>query len=112
MSVFQGKRAAAAAAITAATALALAPQALAASFEVNFDCAGDSPLGQQEFSLQQSTEVTAPETVAPGGDLEIVTDPAPNTVPAEVDLVLPDWTVNLGRTMPCVVGMYSPVAWR
>ncbi|MER2091791.1 MAG: cyclase, partial [Saccharopolyspora rectivirgula] len=72
MSVFQGKRAAAAAAITAATALALAPQALAASFEVNFDCAGDSPLGQQEFSLQQSTEVTAPETVAPGGDLEIV----------------------------------------
>jgi len=85
MSVFQGKRAAAAAAITAATALALAPQALAASFEVNFDCAGDSPLGQQEFSLQQSTEVTAPETVAPGGDLEIVIDPAPNTVPAEVN---------------------------
>lgn len=81
----RGRRVATAAALTAAAALALTPQALAAAFDVNFDCSGSSPVGEQQFSLQQGADVTAPETVAPGGTLDIVIDPAVNTVPAEVN---------------------------
>ncbi|MCI2421790.1 cyclase [Saccharopolyspora sp. K220] len=83
--VLRGRRAATAAAFAAVAALALTPQALAAAFDINFDCAGDSPLGQQQFSLQQAADVTAPATVAPGGALDIVIDPAPNTLPSEVN---------------------------
>ncbi|MDA3648802.1 cyclase [Saccharopolyspora indica] len=81
----RGRRVATAAALTAAAALAFTPQALAAAFDVNFDCSGSSPVGEQQFSLQQGADVTAPATVAPGGALDIVIDPAVNTVPAEVN---------------------------
>ncbi|GAA4614674.1 cyclase [Saccharopolyspora hordei] len=84
-SLLRGRRAATAVALTAAAALAFTPQALAAAFDVNFDCSGDSPVGEQQFSLQQSADVTAPETVSPGGTLDIVIDPAVNTVPSEVN---------------------------
>ncbi|GAA4888037.1 MULTISPECIES: cyclase [Saccharopolyspora] len=79
------KRTATAAAIAAATALAFSPQALAAAFDINFDCSGDSPLGEQLFSLPQTAEVIAPASVAPGAGLELVIDPEPSTVPTEVN---------------------------
>ncbi|GAA2774636.1 cyclase [Saccharopolyspora taberi] len=72
-------------ALVAVAALAFTPQAAAASFDINFDCSGDSPVGEQKFTLGQSTDVTAPATVAPGAALDIVIDPAPNTVPGEVN---------------------------
>ncbi|MER7011834.1 cyclase [Saccharopolyspora sp. NPDC000359] len=81
----RSRRAAAAAALTAAAALAFTPQALAAAFDVNFDCSGASPVGEQQFDFQQGADVTAPDTVAPGGALDIVIDPAVNTVPSEVN---------------------------
>ncbi|MEV0084250.1 cyclase [Saccharopolyspora sp. NPDC050642] len=84
-SLLRGRRAAITAAVAAATALALTPQAMAAAFDINFDCAGDSPVGEQKFALQQAADVTAPASVAPGGALDIVIDPGPNTVPAEVN---------------------------
>ncbi|GAB3299711.1 hypothetical protein [Parasphingorhabdus pacifica] len=81
----RGARALTATVFAAAPVLALAPPAAAESFDINFACSGDSPVGQQEFSLGQSADVVAPETVAPGGNLDIVIDPAVNTVPAEVN---------------------------
>ncbi|WP_216216196.1 cyclase [Amycolatopsis aidingensis] len=64
---------------------ALATPATAESFDITFDCRADAPIvGPQQVSLSQATEVTAPATVAPGGELDVVVDPAPNTVPAEV----------------------------
>lgn len=81
----RGSRAASAAVIAAATALALTSQALAAAFDVNFDCSGSSPVGEQQFSLQQPADVTAPASVAPGGALDTVIDPGPNSVPAKVN---------------------------
>lgn len=72
-------------ALAVAPVLALAPVAAAAAFDINFDCSGASPVGEQQFSLQQGTDVTAPATVAPGGALDIVIDPAPNTIPGEVN---------------------------
>ncbi|QUH00577.1 cyclase [Saccharopolyspora erythraea] len=74
-----------AAAVAAVAALAFTPQAAAASFDVNFDCSGDSPVGEQLFTLSQATDVTAPATVAPGAALDVVIDPAPNTIPGEVN---------------------------
>ncbi|MFC7343312.1 cyclase [Saccharopolyspora griseoalba] len=84
-SVLGGKRAVTATALVAVAALAFTPQAMAATFDINFDCQGDSPLGAEQFSLQQTTDVTAPETVAPGAAFDIVVDPAVNTVPGEVN---------------------------
>ncbi|MGP4018854.1 cyclase [Saccharopolyspora sp. 5N708] len=84
-SVLRGRRAATAAAFAAVAALALTPQALAAAFDINFDCAGDSPVGEQQFSLQQAADVTAPATVAPGGALDVLIDPGLNTLPSEVN---------------------------
>ena len=81
----RGVRVLTATVFAAAPVLVLAPPATAASFDVNFACSGDSPLGQQEFNLAQTTDVTAPETVAPGGELQVVIDPAVNTVPDEVN---------------------------
>ncbi|GAA2342537.1 cyclase [Saccharopolyspora halophila] len=80
-----GKRAAIAAAFAAVTAFAFAPQAMAATTDINFDCQGDGPLGAEQFSLQQTTDTTAPETVAPGETFDIVVDPAVNTIPGEVN---------------------------
>ena len=69
----------------AVAALAFAPQAVAASFDVNFDCSGSSPIGEQKFNLGQGADVTAPPTVAPGAAFDVVIDPAPNTIPGEVN---------------------------
>ncbi|MGW1682398.1 cyclase [Saccharopolyspora sp. NPDC002376] len=85
MSLLRGKRAATAAALAAAAALTLSPQAMAAAVDINFDCSGASPLGEQKFSLQQGADVTAPANVAPGGALDIVIDPAVNAIPGSVN---------------------------
>ena len=72
-------------AAVAATALTLvaAPSALAAT-DINYSCQADTPLGPQAASLTQTVDATAPATVAPGGALDVVVDPAPSTVPADV----------------------------
>jgi dehydratase len=69
----------------AATALTLvaAPNALAAT-DINYSCQADTPLGPQAASLTQTVDATAPATVTAGGALDVVVDPAPSTVPAEV----------------------------
>ncbi|TDQ00833.1 cyclase [Labedaea rhizosphaerae] len=72
-------------AAVAATALTLvaAPNALAAT-DINYACQADTPLGPQAASLTQTVDATAPATVAPGGALDVVVDPAPSTVPSDV----------------------------
>ncbi|SFD81295.1 dehydratase [Actinopolyspora alba] len=80
-----GTRLLAAAAFAVAPVIALAQPAAAESFSHNFECSGDSPLGAQQFSYQQDSEVTAPASVAPGEQFDIVIDPAVNTVPSEVN---------------------------
>jgi dehydratase len=73
------------AALAIVPALTLAVPAAAAPASVNFDCQANAPIvGPQTVSLTQSVEVTAPATVAPGGALDVVIDPAPNSVPATV----------------------------
>jgi len=62
--------------------VALAAPASAAT-TVNFDCQANAPVvGPQKVTFTQDADVTAPATVAPGGTLDLVIDPAPNTVPA------------------------------
>ncbi|SDP94674.1 dehydratase [Actinopolyspora xinjiangensis] len=80
-----GARLLAAAAFAIAPVVAFAQPAAAESFSHNFECSGESPLGAQEFSYQQDSEVTAPASVAPGEQFQIVIDPAVNTVPTEVN---------------------------
>lgn len=59
--------------------------AWAAPADVNFDCEANAPIvGPQHASLKQTADVTAPATVAPGGALDVVIDPAPNSVPGDV----------------------------
>lgn len=72
----------AAAAATALT-LALTPQAFAAT-DINYSCQADTPLGPQAASLTQTVDATAPATAAPGSAFDVVVDPAPGTVPADV----------------------------
>lgn len=56
-----------------------------AATPVVFDCEAKPPLvGAQYLKLNQDADVTAPATIAPGGALDVVIDPAPNSVPAEV----------------------------
>ncbi|HET6710199.1 cyclase [Amycolatopsis sp.] len=75
--------------LAALTAAAVLPIALAApasaATTVTFDCQADAPIvGPQKVALDQVADVTAPPTVAPGAAFDVVIDPAPNTVPAEV----------------------------
>src|SRR4051794_7128364 len=72
--------------VLAATAAALffVPAASAASADINYDCQADTPLGAQNATLTQTVDASAPATVAPGGALDVVVDPAPSTVPTEV----------------------------
>lgn len=64
--------------------IGLATPALAAT-PVVFDCEAKPPIvGAQYLKLNQDADVTAPATIAPGGALDVVIDPAPNSVPAEV----------------------------
>lgn len=80
-----GVRVLSAAALALAPVLVLTPTASATPVDVNFDCTGSSPIGEEKFTLKQGEEVTAPATVAPGGALDVVIDPAPNSVPSEVN---------------------------
>src|SRR2546425_13240022 len=74
-------------AAAAGVAVAMALQASAATVTVteHFDCQGQTPLGAQQFGLDQDATVTAPDTAAPGSDVTIVIDPAPNTIPSSVN---------------------------
>lgn len=72
-------------ALAGVAVLALAPTAAAVPHSITFACQGNSPLGPQNFTIGQDAEVTAPATVAPGGALTVVIDPAPNTVPSSIN---------------------------
>ncbi|SDY13782.1 dehydratase [Amycolatopsis xylanica] len=73
-----------AAALAAIPALALTTPASAAT-SINFDCQANAPIvGPQKANFAQDATVTAPATVAPGANLDIVIDPAPNTLPTTV----------------------------
>jgi dehydratase len=67
-----------------AAVLVCVPAASAAAADINYDCQADTPLGAQNAALAQTVDATAPATVAPGGALDVVVDPAPSTVPTEV----------------------------
>lgn len=67
-----------------AAVLVLAPAASAAPTDINYDCQADTPLGARTATLTQTVDASAPATVAPGGALDVVVDPAPSTVPSEV----------------------------
>lgn len=69
----------------AAAAIGLSVPASAAPVDVTYDCRADSPLGEKFTTLTQTVDVTAPATVAPGGALDVVIDPAPTTIPSEVE---------------------------
>lgn len=66
-----------------ATSVVLAPNAAAAA-DIVYDCEADTPLGTENATLNQTVDATAPASVAPGGALDVVVDPAPNQVPTEV----------------------------
>ncbi|MCT2586742.1 cyclase [Actinophytocola sp. S1-96] len=68
---------------TTAAVLALAQPASAATHDITYDCQADTPLGAENLTLNQTVDATAPATVAPGGTLSVVVDPAPNEVPSE-----------------------------
>lgn len=72
-------------ALAAAAVFAVVPPASAVPYTATFDCQGSTPTGPQTFPFTQHTEVTAPATVAPGGELTVVVDPAPNTIPTTVN---------------------------
>ncbi|XVV07528.1 cyclase [Actinosynnema sp. CA-248983] len=72
-------------ALAAVATLAFAPTAVAVPHTANFACQGSTPVGPSNFTFTQNAEVTAPATVAPGGGLTVVIDPAPNTVPTSVN---------------------------
>ncbi|RZS31447.1 dehydratase [Herbihabitans rhizosphaerae] len=78
-------RALAVAAIAAATVVGLAPTASAAAHDITFDCRAKTPIGDQQATLTQTVDATAPATVAPGGALDIVVDPTPNDIPGEIN---------------------------
>lgn len=75
----------AASTFAAAGALTLAVPASAAPVDVVYDCEADTPLGPRQTTAEQPVDVTAPETVAPGGALEVVIDPLPTEVPSDAD---------------------------
>lgn len=72
----------AAAVVAVVASVLLAPPAAAAT-DILYDCQADTPLGTENLTLNQTVDATAPASVAPGGALDIVVDPAPNQVPAE-----------------------------
>lgn len=65
-----------------AASVVVAPTAAAAT-DIVYDCRGNTPFGAEYMTLNQTVDATAPATVAPGGALDIVVDPAPNQVPTE-----------------------------
>ncbi|MBA8825976.1 dehydratase [Saccharopolyspora lacisalsi] len=95
-----GARSLAVAACSVLTMFAVSSPATAATFEHNFDCSGDSPLGAQMFSLQQSTDITAPGTVPAGSAFDVVIDPAPEAAPEEVNGYTVNRVENLALKIP------------
>jgi dehydratase len=80
-----GFRSLGAVALAGTAALVLAAPARADVVDVNLNCQANAPIvGPQQANLTQGTDVTAPDTVAPGAAFDLVVDPAPNTVPATV----------------------------
>jgi dehydratase len=71
-----------AAVVAVAASVVLAPTASAAT-DIAYDCQADTPLGTENLTLNQTVDATAPASVAPGGALDVVVDPAPNQVPSE-----------------------------
>ncbi|MFB9909236.1 cyclase [Allokutzneria oryzae] len=69
---------------TVATASLIALALPAAAAPVTFTCEASTPIGKVSASLNQEVTASAPATVAAGGDIAIVVDPAPNKVPAKV----------------------------
>lgn len=69
-------------AVAVAASVVATPTAAAAT-DILYDCQADTPLGTENLTLNQTVDATAPATVAPGGALDIVVDPAPNQVPSE-----------------------------
>ncbi|WP_163511689.1 cyclase [Fodinicola acaciae] len=74
--------------LTAIAALAVAPilaisGAAVAATTITFQCRASAAGQTADFSLNQDVTPSAPATVAAGGSLAVVVDPAPNTVPAE-----------------------------
>ncbi|GAA4843173.1 cyclase [Saccharopolyspora rosea] len=88
------------AALACVAAVAFAPQALAASFDINFDCSGDSPVGEQKFGFKQTADVTAPANVAPGAAFDVVIDPAPGSLPSDVNGYQVKQVQNLDLKIP------------
>ncbi|WP_030426406.1 hypothetical protein [Allokutzneria albata] len=70
------------AAVAIAPVFALATPAAAAP--IAYKCEATTPIGKVSASLNQEVTATAPATVAAGGDVAVVVDPAPNKVPAKV----------------------------
>jgi dehydratase len=70
--------------LAAATLAVVCTPVAAAATDITYDCEADTPLGAENATLNQAVDATAPATVAPGGSLDVVVDPAPNTVPTEV----------------------------
>ncbi|GAB1513663.1 cyclase [Actinophytocola sp. KF-1] len=71
------------AAVAAVAASAVLPPTASAAADIVYDCQADTPLGAENMTLNQTVDATAPASVAPGGALDIVVDPAPNQVPSE-----------------------------
>lgn len=90
-------------ALAAAAMLVVPAPAAAAATDINYDCQADTPLGTENVSLTQTVDATAPATVAPGGALDVVVDPAPNQVPAEAA----GFTVKEVRTFTLTVPVPS-----
>jgi dehydratase len=81
-----GVRVSTGAALALIPVLALVSPASAAPTDINLDCEANAPIvGPQHSSMAISVDVQAPETVAPGGALDVVVDPAPGTVPSSAN---------------------------
>ncbi|MFB9909235.1 cyclase [Allokutzneria oryzae] len=74
------------AALAVAPVLALAaPASAAAPSTVAFSCQAKTPIGPITASVTQEMTATAPATVAPGAEFELVFDPPASKIPAEIN---------------------------
>ncbi|MCK2241072.1 MULTISPECIES: cyclase [unclassified Crossiella] len=74
----------AATAVVAPLLVLAGPAVASPAAAVNFACQASSPLGPVDATFSQDLTATAPATVAPGGEVSAVFDPAPNKVPDKV----------------------------
>lgn len=70
--------------LAAAALVAVGAPVASAATDIVYDCQADTPLGAENATLTQTVDATAPATAAPGAALDVVVDPAPNSVPSEV----------------------------